>query len=137
MAFRKGKSGNPTGRPPGIRDRRSAFRELLEPHAKELVKKAVALARDGDVQALSLCISRLIPPARSAPVCLPAVEGPENLSQAVVDAMANGNIAIDDAQGMIGVLQAQAKIMETIDLERRISALETQNANASNSNSQA
>ena len=39
--FKKGQSGNRAGRPKGIKDRRVKYRELLEPHAQALVKKAV------------------------------------------------------------------------------------------------
>ena len=48
MKYTKGKSGNPKGRPRGIRDKRVELRSLLEPHAAELVQKAVELAKDGD-----------------------------------------------------------------------------------------
>lgn len=63
MPFSPGKSGNPYGRPRGIRDRRTSLRDLLEPHAPQLVAKAVEPALAGDSSALRLCIDRLIPPA--------------------------------------------------------------------------
>lgn len=45
MPFQQGQSGNPDGRPPGIRDKRVAMRELLAPHAEELVAKVVEMAK--------------------------------------------------------------------------------------------
>lgn len=63
--FSKGKSGNPSGRPKGMPDKRTALRELLTPHAPDLVAKAVELAMQGDKTALRMCIDRLIPPLRA------------------------------------------------------------------------
>jgi hypothetical protein len=44
MVFKRGRSGNPNGRPKGIVDRRTALRELLAPHAQALIEKTVELA---------------------------------------------------------------------------------------------
>ena len=65
MTYEKGQSGNPSGRPPGIRDKRTALRALLEPHAPALIAKAVEMAKAGDATALRICLDRLIPPAKS------------------------------------------------------------------------
>ncbi len=56
MTFKRGQSGNPDGRPPGIPDKRTALRELLLPHADALVGKAVERALAGDASALRICI---------------------------------------------------------------------------------
>jgi len=37
--FQPGQSGNPAGRPKGTLDRRKIFRELVEPHKNDLIKK--------------------------------------------------------------------------------------------------
>jgi hypothetical protein len=60
--FQNGCSGNPAGRPKGSRDRRTALRELLAPHAGHLISKAVELANSGDTPALRLCLERILPP---------------------------------------------------------------------------
>lgn len=65
MTFRKGQSGNPQGRPKGTKDKRTATRELLEPHAESLIDKAVELALKGDTTALKMCLDRLVPTLRS------------------------------------------------------------------------
>lgn len=65
MAFKKGQSGNPQGRPAGTGDKRRELRALLEPHAPALIEKAVELALAGDITALRLCLDRIIPPMRS------------------------------------------------------------------------
>ena len=77
MAFKQGESGNPSGRPPGIRDKRTALREPLTPHADALVTKAVEMALAGDASALRICIDHPIAAAkvREEPVQLPLGEG--------------------------------------------------------------
>lgn len=127
MAFQPGESGNPAGRPPGIRDKRTALRELLEPHAADLVAKAVEMALAGDGTALRICIDRLIPliKARDEPVAVPALAG--SLSErghAVLDAVARAELTPDQAATMLQALAAQARIVEVDEIERRVAALE-------------
>src|SRR4030095_10313350 len=98
--FQKGESGNPAGRPPGIRDKRTAMRELLSPHAAELVGKAVEMALAGDSTALRICIDRLIPPAKATdePVTLPSLAGSLAESGCIVlQALAEGSLSPGEA----------------------------------------
>ncbi|SAL19369.1 hypothetical protein AWB71_00930 [Caballeronia peredens] len=125
--FKKGQSGNPAGKPKGARDKRTALRELLQPHAADLVKKAVELAKAGDTTALRICIDRCIPAmkAKDEPVELPALTGSlAEQGDAVMRAMAAGAITPDQAQAVMQVLAAQVRIIEADDLEKRIAALE-------------
>ncbi|MCU7807824.1 MAG: hypothetical protein KZQ73_08165, partial [Candidatus Thiodiazotropha sp. (ex Semelilucina semeliformis)] len=64
MTFKKGKSGNPKGRPKGVADRRTLFRKHIESKAEDLIKKVVEMALDGDVRAMKLCLERITPPMR-------------------------------------------------------------------------
>lgn len=125
--FKKGQSGNPRGRPKGIKDRRVKYRELLEPHASELVKKAVELALAGDTTSLRLCLERIVPSIKSQdePVVLGKLEGtlPEQGS-AIVAAMGAGQISPSEAAIMLQALAAQARIVEIDDLEKRVTTLE-------------
>ena len=77
MGWEKDESGNPAGRPPGIKDKRTTMRELLLLHAEELVAKVVEMAKSGDTTALRICIDRLVPPvkARDEPVAVPSLTG--------------------------------------------------------------
>ena len=127
MTFRKGESGNPQGRPKGLPDRRTKLRGLLEPHAQELVAKAVELAKAGDTTALRLCLECLIPPikAKDEHVAVAGLTG--TLSQqgdAVLASMRKGRVTPDEAATVLQALAAQARITEFDDLEGRIRQLE-------------
>jgi hypothetical protein len=60
--FKPGQSGNPSGRPKGARHRTTvAIEALLEGEGEALTRKAIELAKSGDMQALRLCMDRLAP----------------------------------------------------------------------------
>ncbi|AOL05357.1 MULTISPECIES: DUF5681 domain-containing protein [Burkholderia] len=125
--FRKGQSGNPAGKPKGTRDKRTALRELLQPHAADLVKKAVELALAGDTTALRICIDRCIPAikAKDQPISLKSLNGsPAQMGETVLRAMAAGEITPDEAAAVMQVVTAQMRIVEVDDLVKRIEALE-------------
>ncbi len=124
--FKPGESGNPRGRPKGTGNA-AKLRALLQPHAKDLVKRAVELALEGDVTALRLCLERLVPPVRATdePVELRGLKGTlTEQGEAVVQAMAASQVTPEQAAKLLQALAAQAKIEEADKLERRICELE-------------
>jgi hypothetical protein len=133
--FEKGQSGNPAGKPPGTRHKLTLAAEaLLDGEAEALTRKAIEIALKGDTTALRLCLERILPPRKSRKVALdlPKIEKAEDLLQAfaaVVSGMAAGELAPDEATAIAGVLEARRKAIETVDIERRLAALEQRNAN--------
>ncbi len=127
MTFKKGKSGNPRGRPKGIKDRRVLHREFLESHAKDLMKKAVEMALEGDNTALRLCLERVVPAikSRDEPIELGELKGSltEQGTQ-IMEAMANGKVSPGEATSMLQALSSVARVTELDELEQRIKALE-------------
>jgi hypothetical protein len=129
MKFKKGTSGNPKGRPQGVKDKRSGLRDLLCPHAVDLVQKAVELAKAGDTTALRICIDRLIPPARESPI---AVAIPETNSVSacleaqatIVEAVASGALLPGEGQALSSLIENQRRALETQQLEQRLKVLE-------------
>jgi hypothetical protein len=96
MPFKTGQSGNPAGKPKGTKDKRTELRELLKPHAPELVAKVVQMAKDGDAAALRICIDRLIPPIKAVeePIELEGLDGTlSEQGQAILRAMGEGKLA--------------------------------------------
>lgn len=127
MTFRKGKSGNPKGRP---RDTRTAeLRELLRSESGELIAKAVELAKAGDASALRLCLERILPPLKSKDTAVTVAGLTEaqtlaDKARTVTDAAAEGAITPTEAATLMQSLAALARVIETDELEKRIKALE-------------
>ncbi|QLZ70636.1 hypothetical protein FOLKNPGA_03450 [Legionella sp. PC1000] len=125
--FQKGHSGNPAGRKPGIRNRRTQLSQLLEPHAEQLVNKAVELALSGDINALKLCLDRLIPKATSQPIQLKLdecdFEKIDNLSaigRMIMLSIASGHILPEEGQRLMSIVDAQRKLIEHVDMGRKL-----------------
>ena len=127
--FTKGKSGNPSGRPRGIQDKRTALRDLLTPHAPDLVAKAVELAMKGDTTALRMCIDRLIPPlkAQAIKAQLDASGSLSERGEAILKATTAGELDPATGNSLIGALATQAKLLEVTAIEERLTALEERN----------
>jgi Family of unknown function (DUF5681) len=128
--FKPGRSGNPSGRPKGARHRTTvAIEALLEGEGEALTRKAIDLAKSGDMQALRLCMDRLAPPRRDSPVAFDLPEM-KTVSDAVlamgalVKAVAEGDLTPTEAAELTRMVQAFAKIIETAEIEERIRKLE-------------
>jgi hypothetical protein len=128
--FAPGVSGNPRGKPKGTLRRTTRLaQELLDAHAPELVMTAISKALDGDIDALRLCIARLVPPTRerSLDVELSKIKTPADLPGAVsrlLDLVATGELAPTEAERIAGILGAWREATQLVDLEARLAALE-------------
>lgn len=126
--YKKGVSGNPAGKKPGTLNKRTRLAKLLEPHAENLINKTVELALDGDVNALRLCIERLIPKAVHQKIQIDAQNiGDENLSmigKKVIAAISTGDIAPEDGRQLMIILDSQRKLIEHTDIMRKLEELE-------------
>ena len=128
MKFQAGQSGNPSGKPVGSKDKRTALRELLNPHAPALVEKAVQKALEGDTSALKLCLDRCIAPLRSTTGSVTIESGgslPER-GQKTLDAIYTGEIDALTGSALLGALADQAKLVEMTEFEERLRKLEEQ-----------
>ncbi len=111
--FKKGKSGNPAGRPQGSRNKATlAMERLLNGEADRLTQKAVDLAMKGDTTALRLCLERLCPPRKDWPVTfdLPPMKVPADAvaaMSALLAAVAQGEVSPGEAQTIATVIEAQ------------------------------
>ncbi|WP_029623603.1 hypothetical protein [Sphingomonas sp. PAMC 26617] len=106
-----------------------AIEAMLEGDHEKLTRKAIDMALEGDGPALRLCLDRLAPPRKDAPISmeLPAVKSAEDTvaaSTAVLAAVSAGEITPDEAGRVMALLTAHRSIIEVGDLERRLAALE-------------
>ena len=105
--FAKGQSGNPNGKPKGCRNATTIlFDELLKASAKELIEKAIELAKGGDGPALRLCIERLAPARKDRPVWFDFPEMKEakdavKASAAIFAAIAAGDLTPSEASELM------------------------------------
>lgn len=109
-----------------------AAEALLNGEAEALTRKAVERALEGDSVALRLCLERLVPPRKDAPVTidLPKIENASDVvdaSAAVLAAVGAGDVTPDEAGRVMTLLTAHRNIIEVGELERRIAALEEKN----------
>lgn len=121
--------GNP-GKPPGTRSRVTrAVEALLEGEAEGLTRRAIEKALEGDTVALRLCLDRLAPLRKDAPISihLPTVTNASDAvaaSSAVLASVAAGECTPDEGGRVMALLTAHKAIVEAGDLEQRIAALE-------------
>jgi Family of unknown function (DUF5681) len=115
--FVKGQSGNPRGKPKGVRNRATLAAEArLEGEAKALTRKAIELGLAGDVAALRLCIERIMPPRkdRALRLALPRIGGAPDAAGAVniiVAAVAEGRITLAEASAAIEVVEDCCRVV--------------------------
>ena len=127
MKFKKGNSGNPSGRPRGLTDKRNFYREMLQPHVPEIFAKLSVMAKDGDVAAAKLILERVVPAVRTKDIPFSLPLGGATIAdrgQSVIDASIAGDIAPAEAESAMALLQGQTRIVETSELLRRIEELE-------------
>lgn len=122
-------TGNP-GKPRGTRHKVTrAVEELLEGQSEQITQKAVEMALEGDSAALRLCLERIAPTRKDAPVSfdLPPIETAQDASeaaQAVLQAVSQGEVTPLEGATVMGLVEQYRRVLETTELERRISALE-------------
>jgi len=118
------------GKPKGARHRVTlAVEALLEGQHEALTQRAIEKALEGDTTALRLCLDRISPPRKDAPISfeLPPVKSVADAVEAsasVLTAVASGEITPDEAGRVMAILTAHKSIVEAGDLEQRIAALE-------------
>jgi Family of unknown function (DUF5681) len=126
----KGTSGNPSGRPPGSRNKATlAMEALLEGEAEQLTRKAIEMALEGETFALRLCLERLLPARKDRPIelNLPPVQSAKQISEAmgtVVAAVSEGQITPNEGRAVADMLAVQSEFVEAESLEERVSKLE-------------
>ncbi|MFO8141411.1 MAG: hypothetical protein R6T87_05890 [Marinobacter sp.] len=122
--------GNP-GKPQGTRHKATqAALALLDGEAEALTRQAVTQAMEGDTAALRLCLERIAPPRRDAPVQfdLPRMETARDAAKAagaVVEAVALGDLTPTEGAHIMGLVETFRRTLETSELEARLAALET------------
>ncbi len=67
--FKKGKSGNPRGKPKGARHKASLMAEMLFESGIEMVcEQVLSQAQEGNLQSAKIILDRLLPPKKDRPI---------------------------------------------------------------------
>ena len=121
--FIDGQSGNPSGRPKGVKDKRILFADMLDVHKSQLFDRGLELALEGNEQMLRLFLDRLLP-AKPKDNCLKyAVDLQGKASDKcseVLDAISNGNITPSEGNSLLSSILMQMKVGEMDELRERI-----------------
>lgn len=128
--FKKGSSGNPNGKPKGSLNKTTLMmRAMLESEAEKITRKAIDLAKAGDLAAMKLIFERLLPPRKDSPLALhlPKITKAEDVIFAfdsIRAEMADGNITPLEAETLCSLLEYSRKAIETTQLAQKLTALE-------------
>lgn len=134
--FSEGQSGNPSGRPKGIKDRRILFAEMLGEHKQALFDKAIELALSGNEQMLRLLLDRLLP-AKPKDDYLPEIDLSGSISEQaskIIGAISDGIVTPAEADQLLEIIVKRMRILETDELAKKLDVLWRERDIARNSN---
>jgi F0F1-type ATP synthase gamma subunit len=130
MQFQKGQSGNPAGRPRGSRNKTTVLMQnLLEGEAEAIARKAIEMAKDGDMAAIRVCMDRLASIRRKDPIAfeLPPMDKARDTVAAVaavVSAVAAGDLTTSEAAEVAKIIDLYVRALATTAFEERLEKLE-------------
>jgi hypothetical protein len=100
---------------------------LLKGEEAELVRKAIELAKAGNVPMLTFLLGRLLPKERSVRVELPPMHRADDAVDrlgAIIDAIATGQIAPSEGSALRALVMDRAHIMHDVELNLRLTDIE-------------
>jgi hypothetical protein len=122
--FEKGNGG----RKPGSKNKTTIVADaLLKGEEVELVRKAIELAKAGDVPMLKFLLDRILPKERSVRVELPTMERADDAVDAlgaIINAVGTGQIASSEAAALATLVATYARTINVYELESRLDKIE-------------
>jgi hypothetical protein len=120
-------NGNP-GRKPGSKNQATVVASaLLDGEAEELVRKAVELAKAGNVVMLKFLLGRVLPRERLIRLNLPRMDFADDAVEAlgaIMDAVAQGSISPSEAAALATLVKIYGEAVDMADVVKRLDALE-------------
>jgi hypothetical protein len=127
--FVKGQSGNPKGKPPGAGMKLRLERMMTEKgkdgitKGERFIDMLYDAAMGGDTTAMSIIANKLLANAK-ATIRLSGKGSLTDQGREVLKAMFAGEVEVSEADKALSVLLKQSTIIERVDLEQRLTALE-------------
>ena len=119
-------NGNP-GRKPGSKNRNTLVATaLLDGDAEELVRKAVALAKAGNVVMLKFLLGRILPRERPIELDLPQMDFADDAVEAIgsiMRAVSEGMITPSEAASMATLVNSQARAIDMADVVKKLDSV--------------
>lgn len=113
-------SPNKSGRPKGIVDRRMRITQALAEDAEDIVAVVKAAAREGDLQAIGMILSRIAPPlkAESGTVEFELdVSGtPAEMSAQILSSVSKGELSPDVGKTLLDMVSAHINLRDVESL---------------------
>lgn len=128
--FHKGQSGNPKGKPQGVRNRNSIVAErLFADEIQEICGSVIAQAKAGNMQAAKIILDRVLPPIKDKPflIDLPKMTNGSDLLKAmecITFAVGSGQISPLEGESIARIVDTHIKALELNEIEKRLSSLE-------------
>ena len=128
--FKKGKSGNPKGKPKGAKHKASIMAEMLfENELASVCNQVIDQAKEGNLQAAKIILDRLLPPRkdRIIDIKLPLINDSTDALKAlrlICFAVGNGEITPLEGEALSKIVEIQTKSIELYDFEKRLQAIE-------------
>ena len=127
MQFTKGVSGNPAGRPRGIKDKRHRYAESIESMIPEVLESVFQKAVAGDMTAAKMLLDRSLPTKRPEQerVQISIKENTALNARDVLQGVFAGEVSPDVGASLLNAITNVLKAVEVEDLAKRIEALES------------
>ncbi|MCE3232433.1 MAG: hypothetical protein K0R98_690 [Rickettsiaceae bacterium] len=129
--FKQGQSGNPNGKPKGARNKTTlAIQELLDGESETITRKAIELAKAGDMTAIRLVMERILPARKDSPITfeMPVINKLNDIVAAVgavIKAVSDGEITPSEGQSITAMVENLRRSIETLELEQKLEHLES------------
>lgn len=128
--FIKGQSGNPKGKPKGVRHAATQISyALMEGNLEEVLATVIDRAKRGDMAACKMVLDKVLPNTKDRSITLemPSINDLKDVGNAqaeILQAVSIGGITPSEGEKIASIIEARRRAIETIDLEERISRLE-------------